>query len=155
MSNRETTVVISATLPSDDLPLAVQLARYLLVGGIAFLADFATLFVLTDWFHVHYLHSAVIAFLAGMGLNYLLSIAWVFKVRVVKNAKLEFLLFALIGIIGLGLNEIILWLLTQGLDLFYLHSKVVATVVILGWNFSARKVLLFSSSAIANPERSF
>jgi putative flippase GtrA len=134
-----------------DLPLAVQIVRYLFVGGLAFLADFGALFVLTEVCHLHYLQSAAIAFLLGTAVNYVLSVAWVFKVRVVKSSHVEFLLFALIGLVGLGMNQLLIWVLTDGLNLFYLHAKLITTALILGWNFGARKLLLFTSSPTARP----
>ena len=68
-----------------DLPLVVQFVRYLIVGTVAFVADFGVLLVLTESCHLHYLRSAALAFLIGMAVNYALSVTWVFKVRVVKK----------------------------------------------------------------------
>jgi putative flippase GtrA len=135
-----------------DLPLMVQIGRYLIVGGLAFIADFATLLVLTEYCHLHYLQSAAVAFLIGMAVNYALSVAWVFQVRTVKNPRVEFLLFALIGLAGLGITQLLLWTLTDGLNLFYLHAKLITTGVVLGWNFAARKLLLFTSPRSARPQ---
>jgi putative flippase GtrA len=134
-----------------DLPLAIQLARYLVVGGVAFLADFAALAILTELLHVHYLLSAAIAFGLGMAVNYALSVRYVFKVRTVTNVRVEFLLFTVIGLVGLAMNELVLWIVTHSLHLYYLHSKLIATALVLGWNFSARKILLFSSPTPALP----
>jgi putative flippase GtrA len=51
----------------------------------------------------------------------------------------RFLLFAAIGLVGLGLLNGIMWVLTDWLGLFYLWSKVGATVVVYLWNFFARR----------------
>jgi putative flippase GtrA len=128
-----------------DLPLVVQMVRYLIAGSVAFAADFATLYALTEFCHLHYLASAAVAFGIGIAVTYVLSVAWVFKVRSVKSQQVEFLLFALIGLAGLGITQIMLWTLTDGLNLFYLHAKLITAAVVLGWNFAARKVLLFTS----------
>ena len=63
--------------------------------------------------------------------------------------RTEFLLFALVGVVGLALNELVLWVATQSLHVFYLHSKIMAAAIVLGWNFSARKLLLFSAPRAA------
>jgi putative flippase GtrA len=136
-----------------DLPLVVQFVRYLIVGTVAFVADFGVLLVLTESCHLHYQRSAAFAFLIGMAVNYALSVTWVFKVRVVKGRHVEFLLFALIGLVGLGINQLLLWTLTDGLDLFYLHAKLITTGAVLGWNFAARKLLLFTSPRAATPRQ--
>ncbi len=121
----------------------VQLFRYTFVGGIAFLFDFGSLYFLTDWMYVHYLASAALAFLVGITVNYLLSVAWVFQVRTMTNVWVEISIFTVIGIVGLGLNEIIIWFFTELVEFHYLISKLFSTVSVYLWNFFARKLLLF------------
>ena len=57
----------------------VQLFRYTFVGGVAFIFDFGSLFILTEYIKIYYLVSAAIAFIIGLTINYLLSISWVFS----------------------------------------------------------------------------
>jgi putative flippase GtrA len=121
----------------------IQLFRYVFVGGASFLVDFGSLFLLTDFFGIYYLISAAIAFLLGLITNYILSVNWVFSKRTLDNMKLEFGFFALIGIIGLGLNELFIWFFTDQLQIYYLFSKIFAAVIIMFWNFFARKFTLF------------
>ena len=122
----------------------LQLFRYGFVGGVAFVVDYGSLYVLTEFLSVPYLWSAAIAFILGLVTNYLLSISWVFK----KNATLqrwqEFLFFAIIGVIGLGFNELIMYVGTDLLHLHYMLSKLISTVIVFFWNFFARKYLLFN-----------
>ena len=121
----------------------IQLFRYTLVGGIAFIVDFSTLFVFTEIFAIYYLISAAIAFLLGLATNYFLSIFWVFRKHTMSNRWYEFGIFALIGIVGLGLNEFFIWFFTEHIDFHYLLSKIVSTVFVYLWNFFARKFILF------------
>ena len=121
----------------------IQMFRYLFVGGAAFIVDFLSLFVLTDFFGIYYLISAAIAFILGLVANYLLSISWVFNKRKLNKRHIEFGVFALIGIVGLGLNEVFIWFFTQDLQIYYQMSKILAAVIILLWNFFARKFILF------------
>jgi putative flippase GtrA len=120
-----------------------QLIRYTFVGGLAFLADFGTLYALTEFLNLHYLLSAGIAFILGLTINYLISIRWVFAARCVKDKKLEFVLFALIGLVGLGLNELFIWIFTDLFTIYYLLSKILTTIMVYLWNFFARKMILF------------
>lgn len=122
----------------------LQLLRYTFVGGFAFLVDFGTLFFLTEFFHIHYLVSAGIAFIFGLTINYFLSVLWVFSCRTMESRLLEFFLFALIGLVGLGLTELFLWILTDILLIYYLLSKIITTIVVYFWNFLARKLMLFN-----------
>jgi putative flippase GtrA len=121
----------------------IQMFRYLFVGGAAFIVDFLSLFIFTEFFGIYYLISAAIAFILGLVTNYFLSISWVFNKRKLKKRHIEFGVFALIGIVGLGLNEVFIWFFTQDLQIYYLISKILAAVIILFWNFFARKFTLF------------
>jgi putative flippase GtrA len=125
--------------------IGVQLFRYTLVGGLAFAVDFGTLFLLTHFFGLHYLASATGAFALGLAINYAISIVWVFDQRAVKNQSAEFAIFAALGIFGLGVNDLAMYVLTGWLGLHYLVSKIVATVATYAWNFCSRKLLLFST----------
>jgi putative flippase GtrA len=127
--------------PAGTVP--IQLLRYTAVGGVAFAVDFGSLFLLTEFGGLHYLLSAVFAFGLGLLTNYLLSVAWVFNRRTLSSRGMEFLVFGLIGVLGLGLNEVVLWVLTEGAGFHYLLSKAGAAVVVFLWNFFARKLSLF------------
>jgi len=121
-----------------------QLFRYTLTGGVAFLADLGTLYGCKEYLGMHYLVAAATGFCTGLIINYALSINWVFSGRKMGSRLAEFSIFALIGLIGLGLNELFMWVLTDLLFLYYIYSKLITTAVVYFWNFFARKFILFS-----------
>ncbi len=121
----------------------VQLLRYFFVGGFAWLVDFGLLAGLTELAGMHYLWSAAVGFMAGLVINYVISVWWVFDSRRLSSPLAEFGLFAFIGVAGLGWNELLLWLLVAFGGVHYLLSKVAATAFVFGWNFVVRKVVLF------------
>jgi putative flippase GtrA len=123
---------------------SVQFFKYVFVGGIAYCVDFGSLFFLTEVVKIHYLVSAAVAFILGLVTNYALSIFWVFSKRTLANKRTEFLIFSIIGLVGLGLNEVIIRLFTESMHFHYLISKIFSTVVVFLWNFTARKKILFS-----------
>lgn len=124
----------------------LQFFRYLFVGGIATVVDWGVLMGLTELLQLHHLVSAIFAFVAGLGTNFLLSKLLVFSASEAKtNSLLEFLGYALIGLVGLGMTELILFLFTDGLSLHYMLSKAIATAVVLVWNYLARKLLLYKN----------
>lgn len=120
-----------------------EFVRYLLVGGFAFICDTSTLFSLTQFLRLNYLLSAPIGFCVGIFVNYVLSRKWVFERRTLKNTPAEMTVFTLIGVVGLGLNEVILWTFQVKLGIYYLFAKGVSGVVVFMWNFGARKIILF------------
>jgi len=131
------------TAPRAGHRTARQLLKTVVASQAAFWLDFGILALLTEAAGLHYLVSAAFAFLAGTTLSYALSVVWVFDTRRVASKAVEYALFVLVGVVGLGLNEALLWVFTEPLGLHYLVSKVVAATLIFGWNFGARKLLLF------------
>lgn len=130
------------TAPTKNL--FVQLFRYTFSGGVAFVADFGLLYVLTDVLGVYYLLSSVVGFLAGQVITYLFSAYWIFTQRRFDNRLHEFALFVIIGVVGLLITALFMWLFTDLLHVHYLLSKVLTTIIATGWSFSARKFFLFS-----------
>lgn len=126
---------------------AVQLFRYALVGGLAFVVDFGSLVTLTEFGRLPYLWSAAFAFVLGLLTNYVISVTWVFDKRAVKNRQVEFIIFGLLGVLGLGINELSMFVLTNIIGFHYLVSKLVSTAMTFSWNYLSRKVLLFSFAA--------
>jgi len=121
------------------------------VSFLSFCVDFGLLALLTEAGRLFYLVSAGISFLAGTTVSYLLSILWVFDVRRFSSRGLEYLVFVLVGMIGLALNEALLWLFTEPLGIHYLLSKIIAATIIFFWNFAARKRILFQQPSSLAP----
>jgi len=135
--------ITHVTILGPNNRTARQLLKTVAASQAAFWLDFGILALLTEVVGLHYLASAAFSFLAGTTLSYVLSIVWVFDTRRFSSVAVEYALFVLVGIVGLGLNEGLLWVFTEPLGLHYLVSKVVAATLIFGWNFAARKLLLF------------
>ncbi len=139
---------IAALFAGDTNNILIQFFRYGIVGGIAFVVDFGILWALTEFAGLHYLLSATAGFVAGLIVNYLISVRWVFTASAAQRAKsaklrrIEFICYAIIGVIGLGLNSLILWLSTDILGIYYLGSKLISTALVFIWNFLARRVLM-------------
>ena len=120
-----------------------EFARYLIVGGLAFVFDTFALFSLTQFLKVNYLVSAPLGFVGGTIVNYTLCRTWVFERRRIVSTPAEMTIFTLIGVVGLGANELILWFFQSKLKIYYMIGKAVSGVVVFGWNFGARKLALF------------
>lgn len=123
--------------------LLVQFVRYFFVGGFAFVVDFGLIYILTEYAGLHYLLSATLSFIAGLLVNYIISCLWVFNGSKFKNRLVEFLFFAAIGVVGLALNDALIWLFTDCIGTHYMFSKIVAAAMVYLWNFFARKYLVF------------
>jgi putative flippase GtrA len=119
-------------------------SRYLLASALALAADAGAYVALIRLGGVHYLGSAPIGFAIGVTVIYFLSTRWVFRERRLSDPRREFVIFVVIGILGLLLNELIIFLGVERLALSYEFAKFVSAGIVFGFNFSARKLLLFT-----------
>lgn len=122
--------------------LLQQIIRFGFVGGSAFLIDYGIMILLTEVFGVNYLISSGISFSVSVIFNYVMSIFWVFDVDKEKSGVTNFVIFLVLSIIGLGINQLIMWLMVDKAGVFYMISKIVATAVVMVYNFITRKIFL-------------
>ena len=124
----------------------IQFLRYCFVGGIATVVDGSILFVL-EVCGMHYLLAAGIGFLGGLVCNFVLSKLFVFhQEKVTVNEKYEFLIFCLIGVVGLVLTLLLMQLFTEVLSIYFMISKGMTTLLVLIWNYEARKRIIYNAS---------
>ena len=121
----------------------LQFFRFIFVGGTAFLIDFFIYFALVEFLNVNYLISAAIAFFISVLANYYLSTSWVFNQSQIENRAIEFNIFLAISFVGLIFTEILLYVFTDMFSINYLWSKIFASILVLFWNFSARRVMFY------------
>lgn len=124
------------------IKLLHQIARFGVVGIIAFVIDYGVLLFLTEVCHIHYLVSSAAAFLVSVIFNYILSIAFVFDTDKRQSKTTQFTLFTLMSAGGLGINQLMMWLLSDLLFIPYQLSKFAATAVVMVYNFITRKLFL-------------
>lgn len=117
--------------------------RYLVASALALGADFG-LYAGAMRLGASYPVAACIGFCAGLALAYVLSVRWAFEVRTMRDARIEFAVFAGVGLAGLLLTESLLWLAIGELGLNALVAKIGAAGCVFLFNFSVRKALLFS-----------
>jgi putative flippase GtrA len=114
-------------------------------AGLA--VDFSLYVGLTELASWHYLASAAAGFIAGATAVYAFSVAWVFSERRFGSPGWEFAVFAGIGVLGLLVTEIALYVCTDVSGLDYRLSKVFAAGTVFLLNFGLRRTILFTRSA--------
>lgn len=120
--------------------------RYLAASALALGIDFGAYAGLIRLAGVHYLVAAPIGFALGLATIYLLSIRWVFKERRLADRRAEFALFALIGLAGMALNQLIIYASVRLLASSPEVAKIISAGVVFCFNFICRKLLLFTRS---------
>ena len=117
-----------------------QLIRYFLVAGIGLVVDFGTVIFTKEVLGFYYLIAACTGFILGLIVTYILSNRLVFGAPK-GNRRALFILFALIGVVGLGILNLLMWLFVSKAGINYIVAKALATIVVFIWNFFARKTL--------------
>ncbi|WEV41844.1 GtrA family protein [Bifidobacterium sp. ESL0682] len=133
--------------------LIEQLVKFGLVGVVAFVIDEGIMNILI-FMHVNNVVASTISFLISLVFNYWASMKYVFKHRDDMARWMEGLIFLASAVVGLFINEWIIWMSTLGMaanaamtqhGMYILRTnigKIVATVVVAVWNFIIRKWLL-------------
>jgi len=141
---------------------AERFTKFVIVGTIGFILDFGTLTFLIEVVNLPGLVAENTAFSAGVGLvlantisfslavlsNFTLNRYWTYPESRTKRKRLQLPQFALVSIVGLLINNVIFALTTplfnSLLDILefipdsidgYMPAKILATIVVLFWNF--------------------
>ena len=122
--------------------LIAQFMKFGIVGVIAFVIDYGVMIFLTEVFGVPYLISTTISFVVSVIFNYFASMRLVFKRKDDMSRRREFIIFIVLSVCGLGINDLLMWLMVDSLYIDYRLSKIVVTVVVAVWNFVTRKIFL-------------
>jgi putative flippase GtrA len=136
-------------LPSADLVLS-QFGRFVIVGGLATAFQYAIMLALTVFGGVQPLVASSVGFVAGAVATYTANRRFTFRSDVDYLAGLH--RFAITAGCGLGLNAVVM---AAGMDLVgmnYMASQVIASGVVLLWNFQANRLWTFAIRLADSPE---
>ena len=122
--------------------LIEQFLKFGVVGAIAFCIDYGVLMLLSQGLGWDAVLSAAISFCVSVIFNYLASMKYVFQRRDDMSRQREFIVFIALSVVGLGINELVMLAGTAALGtgaLAVTFTKLVATAVVMVWNFLSRK----------------
>ena len=144
--------------------LVEQFMKFGVVGVVCFLIDYLigliTLHILLatagdSFFETASMIGSALGFTISVIVNYILSFKFVFERKENMNRKAEFVIFLILSIIGLGLNQLIIWICVGPVysnvtwihnllnySLAYTVAKVIATAIVMVYNFITRKIFL-------------
>ena len=114
---------------------------YLIVGGIATIAEWMIFFLLGK-ISIHYTIGTVIAYMLSTFVNWLAGRLLVFK-DAQKTILMEILGIYAASVIGLLLNLLIMWIAVDMFGVDEMISKIAATVIVFFYNFLIRKFLIY------------
>jgi putative flippase GtrA len=122
--------------------LIEQMIKFGFVGFLCFFIDWGIMVFLTEVFGINPLISSTISFTVSVTVNYILSVTFVFETDKNANKGSQFVIFVLLSIVGLGVNELCMWLGSDLLGIHYMITKVGATAVVMVYNFITRKIFI-------------
>ena len=123
-----------------------EFSRYFAVSLIGLLIDLSIFSVALRFLGLSWFLAAVLGFSLGALVVWWLSVQLVFKNRVLARSPLvEFLGFVAIGVLGLGVTELVLWVGVGVLKMQPELIKLAAAGVTFLFNFVLRKIILFRS----------
>lgn len=125
--------------------LIEQLMKFGIVGVICFGIDYGLMIFLTEFCGISYLISSGISFSVSVMVNYTLSLKFVFETDKDNNKVVEFLIFIILSVVGLGINQVLMWVCVDKLHVYYMISKIGVTGVVMVYNFVTRKLILEKS----------
>lgn len=126
--------------------ISLKIIRYFFVGSVAATIDIGVFFLFAKLLGYNYFFVGCLSFLLATAVNYALSIRLVFRSGVRFTKKTELVFVYVVSLVGLGLNQLILFLLVEFVGTELMLSKLTATGCVFVWNFAARNFFVFRDS---------
>lgn len=114
-----------------------QFLRFVLVGGGATALMYALLIIQVEWLHWPVVAASSLAYLLSALCNYAANYHYTFASQ--ARHQLALPRFFAIALVGLALNGALMALFVHGLHWHYLIGQVLATGLVLLWNFAANR----------------
>lgn len=124
------------------LPILLKLVKFCVVGFSGMIVDFGVTWLCKEKLRWNKYLSNSLGFILAASNNYLWNRLWTFS-SVDSNITRQWSSFLLISTIGLGLNNLIIYLLHGKLHLNFYLSKIIAIVCVTLWNFSMNYLFTF------------
>ncbi|MFC5370600.1 GtrA family protein [Arcanobacterium bovis] len=125
-----------------SVSLISQILKFGVVGVISTAVDYGGFLCLTYLLGINYLIASTISYTAGILVNYWLGMKYVFESDANRSKISEFSLYTVLTLIGMGLNQLFLYLLVDWALIKPGFAKLIATVLVMIYNFGSRKALI-------------
>lgn len=126
--------------------LMKQIMKFGAVGFLCFFIDYGIMVALVELAGFQELIASGCSFVVSVTVNYILSVTVVFDADKEANKAKQFLVFVILSLIGLGINQLIMQIgiawLEQYMNRAYMVVKIFATGVVMVYNFITRKIFI-------------
>lgn len=114
---------------------------YGIIGSFTSFLDFCIFTLLSKYVGVYYLIANCISVLVGITTSFTLNRAYNFKVK--DKTKQRFVIFLIVGLCGLCLSNLILWIGIDKLQFDDTITKLASIVLVVGFQFLLNKFVTF------------
>jgi len=123
----------------------LKFLKFAAVGMSGLIVDYAFTYIFKEFFKVQKYISNSIGFTIAASTNYILNRIWTFESEN-PDIAVEYTEFLVISLIGLGLNNLILWLIVSRFKINFYVAKFFAICVVTLWNFLANFFITFNQT---------
>lgn len=135
-----------------DKPYILQFIKFVIVGFSNLFIDFTIYLLLTRVAGVHYLWSNLFSFTVATVNSFFLNKKWTFR-DTSRDYHKQYFKFYLVSGVGLGLNQLILFLLIESWGLYDIVAKCIAVVIVTFWNFIANRLWTFRETSSSSAHK--
>ena len=139
---RESLASAGRSVNPQQEKLLVQIFKFIIVGGTATILDWIIYFVLYKFVHIEPIIGNLVAFGISVIYNYWASCKYVFEVTKEKSKTRLLIEFFIFAFVGLGINELLIWIFVNQLHWNAMLVKILATIIVMVFNFITRKKFL-------------
>lgn len=118
-----------------------NLVLYGIIGSFTSFLDFCIFTVLSAYVGLYYIVANCISVLVGITTSFVLNRTYNFKVK--DKTKQRFAIFLTVGLCGLLLSNLILWVGIDKLHINEMITKLASIVLVVGFQFLLNKFVTF------------
>jgi putative flippase GtrA len=122
----------------------IKFLKFGIVGFSGLFVDFGTTYVCKEWLKIQKYIANSIGFTVAASSNYIFNRVWTFKSHD-PNIAVEYTEFFIISLIGLAINNFVLWLILKRFKINFYLAKLFAIAVVTVWNFLANYFITFAA----------
>ena len=121
--------------------LITQYAKFAAVGITSLAVDYIFMVFLTEntAFGLDYFQACAFSYTLSVFVNYFLSMKYVFHGRDDMSKVKEASLFFVLSLVGLFLNQMVMWVAVEVFQIYYIAAKLLSTLLVTNYNFISRK----------------
>ena len=128
--------------------------KFCVVGGLGTLLNLFILYISVELFGIWYIYGAAFSFVIVITFNFSLNKIWTFKDKERETIAVtgQYLIYVVIGGVGMAINIAFLYLLVEYFHIQYLLAELVAILIATLWNFQGTRFLVFKSDGAGSSQ---